>query len=437
VTAQVVLGLLLLQAPQAGPDTVRVSAAQAVDLALEANPSLNAARAEARAAGSGSRMSSTAFLPTVRLDLQGMRSTDPVAVFGLRLRQARFGQSDFAIDALNNPDPYGGWTAAAVVEQPILAPEGLYGHSAAGKAGDASEAAAQRAAGATVFLVSRAYWGAKVAQARVEALGTALVALQAHAEQAAQFHRQGLVTGLDARLAGLRASEVEVRRLQASAEAENALSQLRAMLALSSETTLVLADSLEAVAESDCADCDDSSRGDLRALELGAQAAELDVKRAWASQLPSVFAFGSLAHHSDASPWGRGSGDWTVGIGVRWNLFRGLAGPGDVSRAKALRDAARSRADAAARQAQVEVSSAVRLWQTAAAQLAVASQARAEAQATLDQAQLRYRTGVSPITELLDVQSAATNADLNLLAARHDLLVAAAAVEFAYGVNDS
>jgi outer membrane protein TolC len=66
----------------------------------------------------------------------------------------------------------------------------------------------------------------------------------------------------------------------------------------------------------------------------------------------------------------------------------------------------------------------------------VAGEAAEEAQTALDQARLRYRTGTSPITELLDVQAAATNATLSMLAARRDLLVAHAALDLAYGVYD-
>jgi len=66
----------------------------------------------------------------------------------------------------------------------------------------------------------------------------------------------------------------------------------------------------------------------------------------------------------------------------------------------------------------------------------VAGAAETEAQQALEHAQLRYRTGAAPITELLDVQAAATNASLNHLAARRDLFVAAAALDLAYGVYD-
>ena len=54
----------------------------------------------------------------------------------------------------------------------------------------------------------------------------------------------------------------------------------------------------------------------------------------------------------------------------------------------------------------------------------------------LEQARLRYRTGTAPITELLDVQAATTNATLSELAARRDLMVAHAALDLAYGVFD-
>jgi outer membrane protein TolC len=84
----------------------------------------------------------------------------------------------------------------------------------------------------------------------------------------------------------------------------------------------------------------------------------------------------------------------------------------------------------------VEASAAERQLAAARASVVVAQRAAAEAAEALDQARLRYRTGAAPITELLDVQAAATNATLDLLAARRDALVAGAALNFAYGVND-
>ena len=66
----------------------------------------------------------------------------------------------------------------------------------------------------------------------------------------------------------------------------------------------------------------------------------------------------------------------------------------------------------------------------------VASRAAAEAQVALEQARARYSNGTAPITELLDVQAASTNATLSELAARRDLFLAHAALDLAYGVFD-
>ncbi|MEQ1855897.1 MAG: TolC family protein, partial [Longimicrobiales bacterium] len=88
------------------------------------------------------------------------------------------------------------------------------------------------------------------------------------------------------------------------------------------------------------------------------------------------------------------------------------------------------------RNAEVEVLSAERLLEAARGGAAVAARAAVEAAEALAQAQVRYRTGAAPITELLDVQSAATQSTLGLASARRDLLLAEAALDFAYGAYD-
>jgi len=280
-----------------------------------------------------------------------------------------------------------------------------------------------------------------LAARQVEALDTALAAVRAHVKQAEAMHEQGLVTGLDARMANLKAAEIEVHRLAAEAQAQNALSGLRTLLNLPESMDLVLTDGLAGVAlTSACAagdtECDWENRGDLQAFNAGAQAAAHGVKMAWASQLPALAAFGSLGHYAQDAPFKDGSGDWTVGIGLSWNPFKGLSGVGRVRAARAEERAVRAQRDAAYGQAELEVVQARRMLEAAQARARVASAAAEEARTALEQARARYQTGTSPISELLDVQAAATNATLNELAARRDLLVATAALDLAYGVYD-
>lgn len=423
-------------------DTTALSLRAAIDRALESNPTLRAERASARATAQLPTQASPAFLPTVTLDVTGLRTTDPVGVFGLKLRQAQFTQQGFDVGALNDPTAYGGWDAVVSAQLPIFSPEGLYGFAAARKAAAAGDAAAARAAGATRFFVVRAYWDAQLAARQVETLDAALTAVRAHRHQAEAMRAQGLVTSLDARLAGLKEAELEVQRLAASANARNAVAALRAMLALPNDVPIALTDSLRtsepvlACGGEAQTTCSPDMRGDLEAHRLAESAAGLAAKRAWASQLPSIAAFGMLAHRAPGTPFSDGSSDWTIGIGVRWPILRGLQGVGDLKAARAERESAAARTEAAERQAQLEVAQATDMLGAARERVAVAERAEREAREALDQAGLRYRTGSAPITELLDVQAAATAASLNHLAARHDLLVAAAALDLAYGAYD-
>ena len=437
---------LLMMAGQATPaDTLHLSLGDAVGRALEANSSLQAQRAKAEARAQLPLQASPAFLPSVSLGLQGMKTTDPVGVFGLKLRQENFQAEDLSLEALNRPDAYSGYNATATVQMPILAPEGIYGFQAARKAAEAEMAGARRAAGATRFFTVQAYTGALLAARQVEALDAALEAVRGHVNQAEAMREQGLVTGLDSRMAGLKASEIEVKRLAAEAQAQNALSALKAILDLPESTQLTLTDDLYAhVPPSQCVtesgeqnpECTWESRGDLQAYAAGAEAAAKGVKKAWASQLPAVAAFGAVGHYAQDAPFKDGSGDWTFGIGLSWSPFNGLAGVGAVRAAKAEEAAVNAERDAAFRQAEVEVLQALRMLEAAEEGVSVASRASAEAQIALEQAQARYASGTAPITELLDVQAASTNATLSELSARRDLVLAHAALDLAYGVFD-
>jgi outer membrane protein TolC len=427
-------------------DTVVLSLSEAEDRARQDNGTVRAEFADARAAAQDAGEATRAFLPTIRAEVQGLRSTDPVAVFGLKLRQSAFAQEDFAMDALNNPSAYAGFMSSLTAELPILAPEGLFGHGAAKKAGEARQAQAERMAGATVLQLRMAYWDAQLAAERVTALRAAVQAAEGHVTQAEALRDQGMVTGLDARLAGLSASGLRVRLVAAEAEAENARARVAVLAGLPAGTALRLSDPLDAGSGTGEAEAveDESqvgwlaldARGDLRALGAAVSAANSGRKRAWASQLPQVVAFGALSYHGDDTPWADGSGDWTVGVGVRWNLFSGLGGISAVRRANAQLEAAEARLEYARAQARSEVDAARRHVEAARRGAEIAAQAEAEAVTALEQSEERYRQGISPITELLDVEAARTDAALQHLSSLRDLYVAQAALAFAYGELD-
>ena len=80
---------------------------QAIDRALNGNPETAAARADVQAASAGAAMAKTALWPRLNFTEDLSRGNDPVYVFGTKLRQQRFTQSDFSLNSLNRPAPVG------------------------------------------------------------------------------------------------------------------------------------------------------------------------------------------------------------------------------------------------------------------------------------------------------------------------------------------
>ncbi|MBT8335079.1 MAG: TolC family protein, partial [Gemmatimonadetes bacterium] len=79
--------------------------------ALGGNAELVAAEARTRGAAARARAARSFRWPSVEASAGFVRTDDPVGVFGTKLRQERFGEADFAIPSLNDPEAVSDWTA--------------------------------------------------------------------------------------------------------------------------------------------------------------------------------------------------------------------------------------------------------------------------------------------------------------------------------------
>ena len=100
------IGMGGLAATAQDPLTLR----QAVNLALGQSPQAAIARADSYDAGSAAAMARTRLLPQLQVTEDISRGNDPVYAFGTRLRQRQFTQADFALNALNFPQPIGNFS---------------------------------------------------------------------------------------------------------------------------------------------------------------------------------------------------------------------------------------------------------------------------------------------------------------------------------------
>lgn len=429
-TPVVPMGLLLVGSLASAQEPARLSLAEALARGAEHHPAVVEARWERRAREADALGSAAAFLPSFSAELGGTRTDDPVAAFGTRLRQGRFAQADFALTALNTPDPIGDVSTVLTVEQPIFQPEALLGRRSAGAAAQAGRHAEERAGQMAAFDVVRAYFGARLAADRVVVLEESQAAAAGTLRQVERLRREGVVTVVDEQLGRSRVSELDAAVAQARGGAATALDHLLQLLALDPGSAVELTDSLEVPAEPTGLE---GTRADLAALRAGVRAGDAQVLRARSQWLPSVAAFGNLRWHDDDVGIANGPRRWTAGLMIRWTPFRGLADVGALRRAQAERAAAGARLEAGERRAAAEVRAATIELEAAGVAARAAEDALVFAAQAARAAAARYDAGAATISELLAVRAAESGQRLALLQARYQARVAASALTLARG----
>jgi outer membrane protein TolC len=158
---------------------------------------------------------------------------------------------------------------------------------------------------------------------------------------------------------------------------------------------------------------------------LAWESGQVGVRGARSEYLPRVDLFTSAG--ASRHDWLNGSGDYTVGVSVTFQLFD--AGRSSrVAQARAAAEMASGERDHLQQQVRYEVVEARQRVRTAAERMVVAERTTERATEALRIVQDRYREGLTTMTELLRAQTALTRARLQVLATRYDYYVGYAAL---------
>ncbi len=415
-----------------------------------------ARHAEARIADANVTASRAAFLPALRLEAGTARTTDPIGVFGARLRRRIVTAADFDPARLNRPDALDITSSAIVLEQPVFAASAWMGRRAAQFAALASHAASDRADEQARLAAAEHYADAILASASLAALDAAVEAGTEHVRQATLLETNGIVTHSDVLLAQVRLGDIVSRRAVARGQTTLARLALAVMMGAPGDTARPLAATLpetptllaagEAAASEmvvsasirsgggSAAFAADTRRGDVRAAELAVQAARADARRAAARWLPTIGATLRSDWATAGQPFG-GTPFWTAGVMVSLPVFSGGATLADQQRTTAAVHAAESRAEGAAAMAALDVTQTHIDRAVATDRLRLAEEGHTQAREALRLVRRRYEGGLAAISELLDADAASTTARLSTELARHDLLVALIAERVALGLD--
>ena len=429
------------------PGSAQTADPSAVDLTIEAalartdaTTSSRAARLRADGAALQAAAARGSRLPTVGALLEGMTTDDPVGAFGTRLRQGRFSQTDFAIDALNDPDRIADLSAGVEARWSLWSAR-TDGQVRAAQAGaEAAGAMADRTVEGARLTTRMLYLGLLQAESAVEAarLGfeaaeetLGVVELRAGQGQATEADRLRATAELAGRRAGL--ARAEALRVGAG-------EMLAAHLGLEPGTTVratttmnEVLDGLEAAVAARPNGAALSVRADVRAARAASRARTAESESFSGIALPAIEAYsGAMVHHGS----GETGSSWTAGLRVTVPLLTGWSAGRQAeavrSEARALElEAGQRLRDAAAEVATIEAELDAALLAVDATDAALAASVEAERLT-----RLRYAEGMATLSDLLSAQAGARGARTEADIARARLGSTLARWLFAVGDSD-
>lgn len=417
---------------------------EAVEIALARNPALAADEAAARAAEETVRESEAARWPTVEVTTDATRTTNPVAVFGQLLTQEEFGQENFAVDSLNDPDPLNNVRGVLSVSQPLWAGGRIRaGIDGAARQAEAADHRRARSRQELIFRVTERHTGAVVAGQAVRVRREALEVARENVKLTRDLYEAGLVVESDLLQARVRESEAEATLADAERGAQVARAALNLELGRALDTPVRVPETLETpepLDENGDGSADLAAlvaeaaerRPDLAAARARVAAARAGLERAEGGRMPEIGWSGAFEADSE-QPFDDPGSNWTVGVGLRWTAFDGHATGARIGRARAELDRAERMAEQAERGTALEVESALRELETARLRWREARRSVELAARSATIVRDRYKEGLTTVVELLQAQTLSTGSRVRELRARRDLAVARAGLQLAVG----
>lgn len=434
LTLLATLAVVIATPAGAGP----LTASEAVEIALENSPALEAAAAEANAAGARAKQARGHRLPTVDLVELYHRSNNPAEVFAFQLNQERFDMEAFFAADPNDPDWLNTFMTRVEVIQPLYTGGKLSSRiRQASHMAKAGESDRSRVEERVIFETLTAFTNLTKAREFEDLMEKARDTTAEHVGLAESYADSGMIVEADLLKARVYLAEMEelVQQAENNARLAEAALNFHMGVELSRRHGLAplpqvrpLDGDLEQLISTALA-----NRPDLAAARSKLNAGRLEEKVARSGFLPEVALIGRYDLYDD-SPFGGHGDSGALMVNARLNLFRGGS---DVQAARAAGH------DVAAYEANIrrfeegirlEVEQAWRNMKTARARQATAAASLAAAAEALRITERRFEQGLDRMIDLLDSETALRESEVRELVARYDAAFAAFSLSHACGL---
>ena len=375
------------------------------------------------------------FWPRIDVTETVQRGNQPVFVFSSLLSQRRFTAANFAIPALNHPDPVTNTRTAVALEQRVF-DSGLthLGVQAATLEREAASASRDAARQDLAFRAAQAFVQVLQLEATARATDAAVAAAESDRQRARARREVGLVTEADVLAVDVHLADMRQRQIAASGDLVVARMQLAEAVGLPLTDPVVPVRPVPrpAPADGDALVRDAlTTHPDLRQADVHLQLADNGRRTARAALLPSVGV--QAGWEFNGATVGAQQSSWVIGAEMRVNVFRGFADTARMSEAGHAHARATAERERVERRIEVDVRGAL-------AQLA-AARAREEAgRAALSQAREsqriirdRYEGGLATVTDVLRAAEATLDAESRATGAEMDVVLRTVALDRALG----
>ena len=408
---------------------------EALHLAREQGYQMEIARGKVGEARGENTAAWKGFLPQVTLEEQYIDSDDPVAVFGMKLRQGVFAASDFDIAALNSPESFENYATQVQVNLPLLNLDAIWGKLAAGKMLAAQKAGLQRTGEQVDLMVRALYFGLTLAREQVRTYQDALQSVSQFRDNARLAFEQGIINRADYLAMEVRVLELQQGLLEAQNNLAGVNENLRLVMAIEDEVNFLPTDSLSLPAAPETAGITlNEERPDLLAARYKKQAAGYANWAAKGSWLPRLNGFGNWQWHG-AEAFASDSENRTLGLSLSWNIFDGLGNLGRNMQSSARYNMAKTAFEMTRQQAHNELAAAQRKVAVSRQQIELGQTAVVQARESVRLTEQRFRQGLENTADLLAREASLTRARLTYLKALYDYNIALHELNFASGQN--
>lgn len=430
--------LLALAALPGLPQTP-LSLKDAVRIALDKHPSLEAAAAQTQVAASRIQQARSGYLPRVNYTESFQTSNNPVFVFGTLLTQRRFSQSNFTLDSLNRPDFLNNFQSQVSVDQVIYDFGATRNQVRSAELGQQMSAEQERLARMNrIAQVARTYHGVLLATESLQVARQGVTSAEADLERAKAIRQAGMSTDADVLSIQVHLAQTREQEIGRGYDLQVTRAALNEALGLPLDTQHQLSASLAELAPGQAGreqleKLAIAERPESRQTELASRLADAQSKAARAALYPQIVA--RAAFETDRGNFVTQAGaNWFFSGGLRWNLFNGNADKARIAEASYAAAASRAGRREVENAVQLQVRQAHASLLSARERIQVAAAAVAQAEESLRITKNRYENGLNTVTDLLRNETALLEASTRKLAAIHDQRMAATMLDLAAGI---